>query len=115
MTRSGGSLRSCYCIEGFATLIRLDRIENVSISCEDLAYITPISACARRPIFIAPINWVPPAEPVQVLPALIANRVPRQEPSRAGIVVAVRQAQQPRLRVRVVPKLAPPRRLGDAR
>ena len=74
----------------------------------DAHYMFPINLiCSHESLWIALIDGVSAAEPVEVLPARVPERVPRQEPSRAGIVVAVRQAQKPRLRVRVVPKLPP--------
>ena len=56
-------------------------------------------------IRIALINRVAFAKPVQVHAAVVANRVPVDELARAGVVVAVRQAQEARLGVRVVAEL----------
>ena len=63
-----------------------------------------IDFCSIR---VALIDRVAPAEPVQVLPARVANWIAVHELAGAGVVVAVRQAQQARFRVRVVPILAP--------
>ena len=59
------------------------------------------------PIRIALIDRVPPAEPVQVYPTYNPNRIPVDELARTRIIVPVRQAQQTRLRVSVVPELTP--------
>jgi len=47
------------------------------------------------------------SQAVEVLASRVANRVAVHELAGAGVVVAVGQAQQPRLGVRVVPELAP--------
>lgn len=60
-----------------------------------------------RPVRVRLVNGVVPAEAVEVDAPPVADGVPVDELARAGVVVAVRQAQQPRLRVRVVPVLAP--------
>lgn len=53
-------------------------------------------------VWITLIDGIVVGEPIQVLPARVPDGVPRQEPARPRIVVAVRQAQQARLQVRVV-------------
>lgn len=47
------------------------------------------------------------SQAVEVLASRVANRVAVHELAGSGVVVAVGQAQQPRLGVRVVPELAP--------
>jgi len=61
----------------------------------------------NHPTGIALVDRIAVAEPIQIGSARIADGVPVDELARAGVVVAVRQAQQARLRIRVVPKLAP--------
>ena len=60
-----------------------------------------------RALRVHHVDGVVPGEAVEVDPAAVAAGVAVDEPSGAGVVVAVRQAQEARLRVRVVAPLAP--------
>jgi len=58
-----------------------------------------------RAIRVTLIDRIAIGKPVQVFASLVANRIAVDKLAGAGVVVAVGQAQQPRLGVRVVPKL----------
>ena len=69
--------------------------------------VSPMRSNVRgKSILIFFIDRIAIAKPVQVRPAPISNRVPVEELAGAGVVVAVRQAQQARLHIRVVAELA---------
>ena len=58
-------------------------------------------------VWVHPVDGVVLCVAVEVDAAAVAHRVARQEPSLLGVVEAVGTQDQPRLRVRVVPRLAP--------